>query len=77
MRKNEILRNLENLMELNNGSLIGDEKLYNLAAWDSLAVLGFIAFTNKQYDITLSANDINKAETINDLVNLIESKLCK
>lgn len=44
-------------------------------AWDSLTILSIIAFADSEYNVTLSADEINKSKTINGLKELIKSKM--
>ena len=44
-------------------------------AWDSLTILSIIALCDSEYSVTLSAEEINKSETIGGLKQLIESKI--
>lgn len=43
-------------------------------AWDSLSILGIIAYASENLSITLSNKEIRGCETVADLVKLIESK---
>lgn len=53
----------------------GEESLSDLSPWDSLAVLGFIALVDKEFNISLSPADIGKAKTINELIDLLGEKV--
>ena len=43
-------------------------------AWDSLSILGIIAYASENLSITLNNKEIRGCETVADLVKLIESK---
>lgn len=43
-------------------------------AWDSLSILGIIAYASENLSITLNNKEIRECETVADLVKLIESK---
>lgn len=43
-------------------------------AWDSLSILGIIAYASENLSITLNNKEIRDCETVADLVKLIESK---
>jgi acyl carrier protein len=49
----------------------GGEILENLVAWDSLAVIGFIAVVDENYGINVSPSGIKLAKTIDDLFALL------
>ena len=44
-------------------------------AYDSLAVLSIIAFCDSEYNVPLSAQEINDSKTIGGLKGLIETKM--
>lgn len=73
--KKKYLLLLDKVLELDAGTLTGTEELSDLDSWDSLAVLGFIAAVDKEFNLVLSPDDINKARTVDELVDLLISKL--
>ena len=75
MRSQEIILMLDELLELDPGTLKGNELLKELH-WDSLAIIGFIALADEKCSVSVSPKDIACATTINDLVALVENKLC-
>lgn len=72
MEKSEILSMFDDLLELDAGTLKGDESLAELN-WNSLAIIGFIAMADEKYQIALSPKDIINAKTINELIGLINN----
>ena len=68
--REKLLSALVELLELD-GPLNGTEKLANFETWDSLAVISLISFCDEEFDKILSGNDILKATTANDLVELL------
>lgn len=50
------------------------DELKSFEAWDSLTILSIIAMANENYGVVLNATEINEANTIAGLWNLIESK---
>ncbi|NRA73975.1 MAG: acyl carrier protein [Rickettsiales bacterium] len=77
MNKKEFLQLIDELLELDSGTLKGDEDLDSLSSWDSLAVLGFITLVDKKFDLVLNPDNIVKAKTINDLICMIDNRLSK
>lgn len=75
MTRDEFLRELEALLELQTGMLKGNESLDDTDAWDSLAVVSFMALVDEKLDITLSADKINACKTVPDLVKLLGGKV--
>lgn len=61
---------LAELMELD-GSLKGSDVLERLNAWDSLAVLAFIAMADTDYHCAVSAQEIAQCTIVDDLADLI------
>ena len=75
MNKKDFLSKLDDLLELDSGTITGDEVLQDIEEWDSLTLLEFIALVDKEFGVTLSPENIKKAQTVNDLVNLLEDNL--
>jgi len=75
MKKKDFLKVLEAHLEMNEGSIKGDEKLSALEAWDSLAVVGFIALADKLFNLEVPAHVVTSAETIGDLIGLLGSHI--
>jgi len=45
-----------------------------LDEWSSLIALSVIAMVDEEYDVTIKGDDIRNSNTIQDLVNIIESR---
>lgn len=43
--------------------------------WSSLMALSIIAMVDEEYNVTLQGNDMKSASTIEDLYNVVKSKL--
>ena len=69
----DVLEMLARAMELPNGQLTGREQLSEIEAWDSLALLNFMALVDTNRGITLSADKLLRCESISDVATLIES----
>ena len=65
--KQEFLRLLEALLEKDDETLTGDETLEELN-WDSLAVVSFMAMADEKFGVILSAERINKAKSVAELM---------
>lgn len=46
-----------------------------LDEWSSLAALSIIAMVDDEYDVQLKADEMRKAQTIEDLYNIVKGKL--
>ena len=75
MNKTELLSALDDILELDAGTIHGGERLEDLENWDSLAVLSFIALVDEDLDIILDGDALAAAETVSDLVALVAVKL--
>ncbi len=56
------------------GEIALDDSLAGFQQWDSLAVLDFMMDVELQLCVELSPDDLHKCRTVEDIVNLIESK---
>lgn len=74
MDKKTLFAELEEFMELESGSLTGEELLDDLP-WDSLSVVSFIAMVDERLDLSVKPASIADAKSINDLVALVADKL--
>ena len=72
MTRDEFLRDLEDVMEVASGSLTGKEALRDLEEWDSMQVLSFMAMVNDRFGLVLEGATVTNAETVNDLLQLVE-----
>jgi acyl carrier protein len=71
MQKNELLLVIDGILGQPKGTLTGAEKISSIGGWDSLAVLEFITVVDKHFGVTLSPEEMKKAETILDLLSLV------
>jgi acyl carrier protein len=51
------------------------DELISFDTWDSLTILSIIAFCDDQYNVSLSADEINNSNTIQGLYDLIKTKI--
>jgi acyl carrier protein len=51
--------------------LTGTESLGELGAWNSLAWVGFMALADEHFGLTLTAQEISRCATVNDLLALV------
>lgn len=75
MRREDFLREMDELLELDPGTLKGGEALADLDAWDSLAVISFIALTDEKLDTVIDGESLAKAATVQDLLDLLGDRL--
>ncbi|MBP2230502.1 acyl carrier protein [Azospirillum agricola] len=70
MDRKEFLLALDETLELEPGTLTGDETLESLEAWDSLAVISFIALVDERLNIVVEGEKLARAKTVSDLLAL-------
>lgn len=68
--RDQLYRRLEEMFELNTGTIKGTESLDSLN-WDSMAVVMFIAMADKDFGVAVSAGDIRSAKTVDDLYSIL------
>ena len=51
-----------------------DTKFQQLDEWSSITVMCVIAMADAEYGVALKGDDLNNADTIEDLFNLVKSK---
>ena len=71
MDKKDFLTNLEELLELNPGSLSLEEPLSTLSQWDSLAFVSFLAMADSKYSIKVAPSELRQCKTVGDLMTLV------
>lgn len=75
MNTKAFLNLIEEIVELDPGTLQGDESLGNLEGWDSLSVVAFIAATDKHLGAAPPPATVVSARTVADLVAAVADKL--
>lgn len=67
----EKLEMLEEIMDLDSGSLSEEDELINIEEWDSISVLSFISEMKKRFSISVDVKTIKQFETIKDICLII------
>lgn len=76
MNINEFIRKVEEEFEdIQPNTLVPTDVLKEKFTWDSINALIFLAHVNVEYDVELSAEELVKLETVQDLYDLVESKV--
>ena len=55
-------------------NITADTVFRDIDEWSSLTALSLIAMVNEEYDVTLKGDDVCKANTLEDLFNIVASK---
>jgi acyl carrier protein len=72
MNRKEFLNKLEEILELDDNTLNGNETLLDMEAWDSLAYLSVIAMADEEFDIIIEGKKLEHVSTVSDLIKLVE-----
>lgn len=68
-----LISKIEELLELDPGTLSTDTELTSLPSWDSLAVIGYIALVDEEFSIIVDNDKLAAAKTVQDLLDLAYS----
>ncbi len=60
---------LEDMLELDGGTLAANTELADIDEWDSMAKLSLIVLMDEQFDKKLTGNDIKNFTTIQDILD--------
>ncbi len=58
-------------MELDRGTLGGNEPLDNFPTWDSMTILTCIEVFHQRTGVVLDGLKVSRARTVNDLIHLV------
>ena len=70
MDRTEFLLVIDELLEVDPGTLKGTERLDELESWNSLAVIGFMAIVSERFGTIVQPKKISACTTVEDLVIL-------
>lgn len=65
---------LEEMMDLESGSLAPDTELEDLEEWDSIALISFIALIDDEFNKVVKGSVIKEQKTVADLMALMEAE---
>ena len=69
----ELIASLEEVMEVPSGSLSPNDALATLGAWDSVAVVRFLAMADATYDRAVVPAKLRACTKVSDLLSLLQS----
>jgi acyl carrier protein len=75
MDKSLIFKKISEITETELSLMNESTKLSSLDVWDSLANVVFIAFAVSDFGVHLSGEELMQAETVGDLVKMVENKV--
>jgi len=68
---NRSLVDIEELLEMDSGSLKHDTELASLSQWDSLAVVSFLAMADSNYGVAVAPAQVRQCKSVGDLAALL------
>ena len=74
MTKSELLNLIDELVELQPGTLTGTESLDEINM-NSIAVIGFIALVDEHFEVSIPPRKIAGCATVDDLIDLLGDKI--
>lgn len=72
MTNEEKITILEELMEVDEGTLTPETLLSNIEEWDSVSFLSFMAMMDEKFSKIVTGSEIKTKETVGDLMQLME-----
>lgn len=76
MELNEFIAHFAEQFEETDASVFTPETVFHeLDEYSSLIALSIIAMIDEEYDVTIKGNDMRAAVTIEDLYNIVKSKM--
>jgi acyl carrier protein len=75
MTKQQFLHELERIIEVDPGSIQGNETLKDLAGWDSMARVSFIAMADERMETLVSPAQLAACKSVPDLTALFPDKI--
>ena len=76
MDEKEFVQNFANQFDDTDASEFSmSTRFRDIAEWSSLIALGVIAMADEEYDVTLKGDDIIKSNTVEDIYNIVKSRM--
>lgn len=75
MTRKEFYETIDEILEEPAGTIQGEERLKDIAAWDSLAVVSFIAMMHAALGYTVPAAKVKACKSMPELLALVADKI--
>lgn len=72
MENREKIAKLEEMMELEEGSLTEETLLDDVDEWDSVAAISYIALLDEEFGVSISAKEIKSFKTVADAIGYMK-----
>ena len=73
--ENFIAKIVEEFPDIKKDNLKPDMRFRDHVEWDSINALVLIAMVSVEYDVTINAEELIKADTINDVFEVVKTKV--
>jgi acyl carrier protein len=71
MNQEEILKQIEEVLDMTEGTLSINQNLADVEEYDSMAKLSLIVMADDDFSKKLTAEQLNDFKTVNDIVNFL------
>ncbi len=71
MDEKKFLTDMEDLLELDPGTLDCATELESTERWDSLAFVSFLAVADSNYGVNVAPKELQQCKTVGDLMQLL------
>jgi acyl carrier protein len=75
MNKQEFLVLLDEIVEVEPGTIKESDVLKGVEGWDSMAVMGLIAMADEKFGVALAPEKIAASITVADIVTLLDGQI--
>jgi acyl carrier protein len=65
---------IEEMLELDEGTLNAQTKLSNIVEWDSLAAISLMVLVDDLFDRTIKGSQIKEFKTVADIIAVMEAE---
>lgn len=72
METSKKIEMLEEMLEVDAGTITSDMSLDDIGEWDSMAALSFIVLMDEEFGKEINGEDIKKLKTVQDLLDIME-----
>ena len=72
MNAKSFVEELENMLEVQPGSLSMETNVKAHERWDSLAFVSFLAIADSTFGVRVAPDDLREAQTVADLFDLVK-----
>ena len=70
MKRTDFIKRIEQIIEVNAGSLVAETRFDEIPEWDSLAVLDLIALMDAEFGVDVTFEMLEKCDTRSDVITI-------